>query len=134
MPLVNTAVHYAQLLKLAVDNRVSAACAPCSLKATHRGRLIPSVIQWATYLYDVYLSGFVDELVVQLQDEEGPSQPGRRGPALSADCCVTYNIIGSDSLTKLEHDHRLCAPSGKSRRRHLVADAGETAAQKGKFA
>lgn len=35
---------------------------------------------------------------MQLQDEEGPSQPGCCGPALIADRCMTYDTVGSDSL------------------------------------
>lgn len=70
----------------------------------------------ATHLYDVHLSGFVDELVVQLQDEEGTSEPGHRGPTLVVSPCMTYDIIECDPLTKF---WMITAEP------HVMADVGE---------
>lgn len=70
------------------------------IPASYHGKRNPSGKQRATHLYDVHLGGFVDELVVQLQDEEGASEPGRRGPALIVSTCMTRNIIGCDALSK----------------------------------
>lgn len=47
------------------------------------------------YLNEVFLLGFIDELVVQLQDEVGPSDSGRPDPGATAGC-------GTDTIT---HTH-----------------------------
>lgn len=51
-----------------------------------------SQTSWFAHLYDVRLGGFVDELVVQLQDEEGTSEAGRGGEPALIGGCVTNNI------------------------------------------
>lgn len=63
---------------------------------------------------------------MQLQDEEGPPEPGRRSPPLIAGPCATCKTLDM-TATEAQRD-------GGRRRSHLDAGDGETAAPTGTFA
>lgn len=57
---------------------------------------------------------------MQLQDEEGPPEAGRRGPSLIAAPCVTYDIVGWDSPAKRFSQHVMAEGGGVTLVRVLV--------------